>query len=232
MPTSTATSVASAHQCPSCGAHADRRYCAECGQRQHENRHTLRSLAAGALDRAFNLEAGFLHTIYKLSMQPHTVIIGYLSGQTAPYTHPVAYLLIAFAAFAVSAKVLGGFRGGGDVERIAALLLVPCVAAASRVVFLRARFNYAEHLILVMYAFAHATLCYAVVQVVFPLLGRSGAISLAVVVLAACLAYFLWVYAGLFRARVVLSAVGGLAALAGGGLLWVVVILSLLRVLR
>ena len=229
---STETSPATGEQCPSCGAPADRQYCAECGQRQRAGRYTLRSFAVGTLKKAFNLEAGFLHTIRQLSVQPHIVIDGYISGRTAPYTNPLGYLLIAFAVFTVSAKLSGGFRGGGDVERIAALLLVPCVAAAARVLFLRARFNYAEHLILVMYACAHATLCYAVAQMAFPLLGRSGAITLAVVVLAAGLAYFMWVYARIFRARAMVAALGGLAALLGGLALWFVVVTSLLRVLR
>src|SRR5262245_37509595 len=228
----TTPDTATENHCPNCGAVANARYCPECGQQQRSKRHTLRSLAAGALRRTFNLDDGLTHTALQLSVRPETVILGYVSGQTVRYTSPGAYLLIAFALFALSASLFGGFRGGGAAERVAALLLVPCVAAASRLFFARGRFNYAEHLILVMYTLAHVTLGLAVVQIAFPVLNRQSASILTIGALAAGVAYIAWVYAKAFRTRAILAALGGLAALVGGAGLWFVIVLNIVPLLR
>jgi hypothetical protein len=229
---STAADVAAAHVCSNCGAATGGRYCSECGQRRLPERLTLRSLAAGFLGRVFNLEAGLAHTAYQLAVRPEAVIQGYISGITARYTHPAAYLLITFAAFSLSAVLFGGLRGGGGADRIAVLLLVPCVAVASRVLFARARFNYAEHLILVMFTLAQVTLGFAAAQAAFTLLDPVHARSLAGATFGVGIAYVVWVYARMFRDRALLAALGGLLALVGGTVLWFVAVANALQLLR
>jgi hypothetical protein len=144
------------HRCANCGATCNDRYCAACGQRRFTGRHTLRSLAGGVLSRVFNTEEGIGHTIAQLTVRPGTMIREYLSGRTACYTHPAAYLLIAAAVFTLGLQLVAASTGAGDENRIFALMIIPFVAAASRALFWRGRYNYAEHLIAVMYLCASA----------------------------------------------------------------------------
>ena len=192
----------------------------------------MSSLLAGAVGKVFNIETGLVHTVLSLSRRPHDVIRGYWSGATARYTHPAIYLLIGFAIFSVSGKLFGRFTGGGDVERIAALAFIPFVAAASRLFFARSRYNYAEHLILVMYVLGHIALLFAALMIVFPLFERTTTWIIAAIALGGGAIYNAWVYVRVFQRHAVLDAVAGLAALLAGALAWSLILLVFIVIIR
>jgi hypothetical protein len=215
--------------CLSCGADAPGLYCPQCGQLRQHQRHTIKSLAGGALARVFNVESGLTHTAYSLTFHPDAVVRDYVAGATARYTHPAMYLVIAFALFSVSGRWFGGFTGGGDVERVAALAFVPLVAVAARLTFARTRFNYAEHLILAMYAFGHVALAFAVILIVFPLLPTSTARAVAAILFVGGIIYTASVYARVFRRRPIMDALRALAAMLIGALLWGLLLFGFIR---
>src|SRR5690606_6820249 len=223
-------------RCLSCGAARTGPYCAQCGQRELRGRHTLRGMAAAFLGRVLDLDHGLLHTVHQLTVRPGTVVRDYLAGRTVPYTNPVAYLLLCFAAFAITARVFGGATGSED-DRALTALVVPFIAAVSRVLFWRTRLNYAEHLVLVLYLLGHVALILAVLQAVLlpAVRGGPGTVVSGIVVFGAlgiAIAYFGWAFSRIFPARPWLAAAGGLAALAAGAVLWAFVLISLLRELR
>jgi len=223
-------------RCASCGAARTGPYCAQCGQRELRGRHTLRGMAAAFLGRVLDLDHGLLHTVHGLTVRPGTVVRDYLAGRTVPYTNPAAYLLICFAAFAIAARVFGGATGSED-DRALAALVVPFIAAASRLLFWRTRLNYAEHLVLVLYLLGHVALILAVLQAVLSpaLRGDPGTVMSGIVVFGALgigIAYYGWAFSRIFPARPWLAAAGGLAALAGGAALWLYAVIALLRALR
>lgn len=182
--------------------------------------------------RLFNIESGLLHTVHRLSTRPERVVRGYWSGATARYTHPAVYLLISFATFSLAARFFGGFTGGGDVERIAAITFIPLVAGASRLFLYRRPLNYAEHLILVMYATGHAALLFAVLLLVFPLFERSTTWLLSGAALVGGAIYVAWVYMRVFRRHALRDFVSGLAALVTGALIWAVMLVAFIRLIR
>ncbi|HEX7089908.1 MAG TPA: hypothetical protein VF192_07210 [Longimicrobiales bacterium] len=160
----------------------------------------------------------------------------YLAGRTVPYTNPAAYMLLCFAAFAITARVFGG-ASGGENDRVLTALVVPFVAAVSRLLFWRTRLNYAEHLVLVLYLLGHAALILAALQAILSpaLRGDPGMVVSGIVsfgVLGIPIAYFGWAFSRVFPARPWLAAAGGLAALAGGAALWLSAMAALFRVLR
>jgi len=232
-----ATSAAPhAPRCASCGAARTGPYCAQCGQRELRGRHTLRGMAAAFLGRVLDLDRGLLHTAHALTIRPGTVVRDYLAGRTVPYTNPVAYMLICFAAFAIASRVLGGATGSED-DRALTALVVPFIAAVSRLLFWRARLNYAEHLVLVLYLLGHVALILAVLQALLlpALRGDPGTVVSGIVAFGALgipIAYIGWAFSRVFPARPWLAAAGGLAALAGGAVLWLLALIALLRELH
>src|SRR5690606_37029182 len=205
--------------CAACGAPLGGPFCAACGQRVLDGRHTLRRLVGDAFQRLFNVEGGLTHTFLQMTVNPARVVRDYLSGRTVVYTHPVAYLIIAFAIFALAFSWLGGTSSAG-IERLAAGAIPLFLAFASRLVFLRTGLNYAEHLILNMFLFAHGVLFLTLAMVVPSMLPQTARTGVLAGALAVVCAYVVWSYSRIFPQRAVLAAVGGLCALVLGLGLW------------
>lgn len=210
--------VTEAAVCVACDSPRTGPFCAHCGQRVMEGRHTFTGLLKGAIERVFNLEQGISYTVKRLTVDPGGVVKDYLAGRTVVYVHPVAYTIIAFALFALVYRWTGSTGGEGDQVFWAALVFF--LAAASRVVFARARFNYVEHVILNMFLFAHAVLLITGVLVVGTLPPLSVARILALGALMGAAVYFGWAYSRIFAGRPVVNFFGGLLSLVGGIGLW------------
>lgn len=206
------------------------RYCAECGQRFLDGRHSLVTLVGGAVERLASLEHGFVHTLVRLVVDPGVMIADYLAGRTVRYVHPFAYLIVGFGAFALTWGWMGG--SGGEMERWLLGVLVVFLAAVSRLVFRRAGLNYAEHLILNMFLYAQAVLFLTAGMVVIDTLPETAQMTAGIVVLAAACGYLMWAYSRVFAGHRLLSALGGLAVLVAGTTAWAVATLGVVQVMR
>jgi hypothetical protein len=187
--------------------------------------------ATSALRRTVG-EEGALTTVKQLAVRPGRVIRDFLTGRTVGYVHPAAYLLLTSAAFALVSSALGGATVGGEADRLFALLLIPFVAAVLRVLFWRGPYNYAEHLIAVVYLAAQVLLFLALPYFGVFIVPQAFGEWFAVVSLAACVGYFAWGYSQMFEQRPLLAAGGALIALFIGILVWLgftLVIVALLR---
>ena len=94
----------------------------------------LRGVAATFLGRVLDVDHGLLHTVHWLTVRPDRVVRDYLAGRTVPYTNPVAYLLLCFAAFAIAVRVFGGTTASEDYWVLTASpypSLPPCLACCS-----------------------------------------------------------------------------------------------------
>jgi hypothetical protein len=219
--------------CANCGAGLSGPWCASCGQRVLEGRHTLRGFARAGVGHVLDVDRGFLHTAMQLTAAPGRVIREFIAGVTERYTHPVAYLLVAFAAFAVTGRLAGGEAGLADgSNRVITATAVPVIAAAARAVFWRAGLNYAEHLIATMYLLGHVVLALAAVQAVTPLVSLQVSSTLGLVALVGGAGYFCLGYGRLFPRRSWVAAAGGFAALATGLALWTVALVQIVAVFR
>lgn len=217
-------------RCPSCGARRVGPYCAECGQRFLDGRHSLGELVGGVVERLVSLEHGFLHTLGRLVVDPGMVIRDYLGGRTLMYVHPFAYLIVGFGAFALAFGWMGGT--GDAIERWLLGVLVLFFAAVSRVVFWRAGLNYAEHLILNMFLYAQAVLFLTAGIVIVGNLPSVTRKVAGVVVLVAVCGYLMWAYSRVFRERRLLSALGGFVVFVVGTTVWVVATAVIAQLIR
>jgi hypothetical protein len=196
-------------------------------------------MTTDVLARVLNLDSGLVHTAHRLTTDPGQVIRDYLARRTISYTSPAAYLLIGFAAFAITGATsldawwpdrLFGDATAGKGARVFVALLVPFVAAVSSLLFWRAGLNYAEHLILVMYVLGHMALLLSPVHIALPLAGEVEVFGFITLILGA--AYVAWAYSRVFQTRPILAAAGGLMALGTGVLLWAAVLVIVLIALR
>ena len=222
--------------CASCGAARTGPYCARCGQRFLARRHTVGSVLGGGIGRMLDLERGFFPTAVALTHAPGRVVRDYLAGRTLPYSDPFGYLLITFAAFALLSGWLPGvFSGGGGPEnRFFTLLLIPFVAAVSRLLFHREGLKYAEHLAAAMFLCGHVVLLFTLALPFSVLVEPAGPLASAIGFgsLTLAVGYFCWAFSRIFRDRPVLAALGGLLSLVGGLGVGLAAVLVLVRVLQ
>ena len=69
------------HTCSNCGAHLTGPYCAQCGQKDHKERMSLKVILHSTLESLTNVERGFWYTMKLLSHRPGKVAREYLAGK-------------------------------------------------------------------------------------------------------------------------------------------------------
>jgi predicted alpha/beta superfamily hydrolase len=203
---------------------------------QVRSRQTLRGLlVSGFADRFLNFDKGLIHTVVRLTTNPDRVIREYLDGQTASYTHPVGYVLITFAAFALVGRLFGGITGATDSSNGAfTALLIPVVACVSWLVFRRAALRYAEHLIIDLYLFGQIILLWSLLLALSAITGSQSAIGRVIFAIGiiVSVSYFVWAHVRIFPRRKGFTAAGALVALLAGTVLWLGGLIVILRAYR
>jgi hypothetical protein len=186
---------------------------------------------SGAVRRLIGEEGAF-RTARELFSNPGRVIRDYIAGRTKPYVHPAAYLLLTVAVFAIVVRLTSGTTGAGDTDRVLVLLVVPSVAAASRALFWRGRFNYAEHLLAVTYLSAQ---CLVILTVLFAgmlVVPQGAAAMYSIASLVVCVGYFVWAYSTIFEQRRWIAAAAGLLALLTGAVTWLALLSFVVNLIR
>jgi phosphate starvation-inducible membrane PsiE len=159
--------------CPNCGASVGTPFCGRCGQ-PRSTALDLPTLFRGSFARLLDLEGGFLHTFFRLSMDPGIVCRDYVGGRRKPYTHPVSYCFLLVTLYALMINLLGvevSFGGAiefGDTERslyrivhgiLAYLLfftLLP-VAALQRRLFASSGNSMADSYVFALFVIGHSS---------------------------------------------------------------------------
>jgi hypothetical protein len=157
--------------------------------------------------------------LIQLAVNPGGVVRDYLAGRTIMYTHPVAYVIVAFAVFVFAFRWTGGM-GGGGLERVSTGTIPLFLAITSRIVFWRTGLNYAEHLILNMFLFAQVVVILTGALILGSVMPEPARLIVVAGALAVACVYVLWSYSRVFSRRPVLAAVGGLLVLILGMSLW------------
>jgi hypothetical protein len=208
-----AASVSSIARCPTCGTPPAGRYCAECGQLFRTKRLSLGRIAADALSNLTDVERGLPHTVRNLFLQPGAVVRSYVNGATGRITGPAKYLVICAAVGAVAYLQLGWLntapdRAAGGIasfarEHLSVVLIarVPLASLVSWLLFRRAGYNLAEHLVFNSYATAQSLLILAATSPL-PLVGGISMEAYAFVLVGSAFAYYAWAAVDFFRMNV------------------------------
>lgn len=177
--------------CPCCGTVLTGAFCRGCGQRADTRRLVLRDLVARFLGVVTSFEGPLPRTALGLLCRPGVVVGEYLRGRRIVYTNPVQWAVLTSGAAALVSHLLGRsgpvqirLNGnepdwlrrlldqlGSNSGPLFVLVLLPALAVALRLCLRRLQLSFAEHFVLVLYAYGLG----ALLQVVWALLAVVGA---------------------------------------------------------
>ena len=182
-------------------------YCPDCGSKIVRNRLTAKSLTYDFLERYFNLDNTFLNTIWHMIIKPESVCGGYISGLRKKYLNPVSMLAISltlsgFILFLMKKVAWSDIdfskisyvqtsSGGAGTEKIMAstmeygsllfLFYIPILAFASYLFFNKQKYNFAEHIVISVYALTSFSIISAVYAIVVLLINPQFYVNTALI---------------------------------------------------
>jgi hypothetical protein len=157
-------SVQTPSQCRNCNTHLafGQVYCSACGQKLISERLTLHEIARELIHAVFHVDRSAISLVRMLLVRPGAVALDYVQGRRKRYFGPFGLLFVVVAA-ASAAFAFTGFRAVPTsnanivtdfVQSHINLVMfaeVPLLAGLSRLLYARAGFNFAEHLVLAAY---------------------------------------------------------------------------------
>ncbi len=161
-------------------------FCNACGAKVIDRRITMKTLLTEFATAFFSIDSSKpVRTFFHLFSKPEVVIGGYIDGVRKKYIHAFGYFTIAvtlssffffvflkwfpdalnyqssmFSANAEQAKMSADINKSiFEYTSLIFFLTIPFLAAISRLVFLKnKKYNYAEHLIIALYAYSHVSI--------------------------------------------------------------------------
>jgi hypothetical protein len=172
------TSAAPPLSCANCSAAIlpGQNYCPNCGQKSCIPRLTLHEIGGEFTHALVHVDRSALSLVVQLLVRPGVVAQEYVLGKRKRYFGPFGFLAVS-VAFTSAVIAISGFQAvtTNDPNRLADFLqhhvnlmffaAVPLLAAFSRLLGIRNRYNYAEYLVLTSYTAAMHILFFAVVVV-------------------------------------------------------------------
>ena len=186
--------------CKNCDSPVSDAFCSHCGQKVITQRLTIRNLLHQTVEVITNLEKGFWYTTLMLFKNPGQVAREFLSGATIRYFNPFRFLVIwmSITAFinlstnllerAVNAsneffakpgeeglqmtpEMLENANKFMEYMPLVALIFIPFLALMSYWVFKKEGYNFAEHVVAMMYfytAFSILNLAWFLLYFAYP----------------------------------------------------------------
>jgi len=157
--------------CKSCNSILSGEWCHLCGQPVKDTRITIRNAISNFFAVIFNIETGFLNTVFKMTVDPGTVISDFISGKTKPYFGPFRFafttltiLLIVYQFYDYDELMYTNESQIGDElslklqefvlkysNILTPILFIPFMGLASFILNKKSGYNYAENFILMLY---------------------------------------------------------------------------------
>lgn len=239
------TSATSPLPCANCNAAISpgQNYCPNCGQKSRTPRLTVHEIGEEFAHALVHVDRSALSLIVQLLIRPGVVSQEYVSGKRKRYFGPFGFLAVS-VAFTSAVIAISGFQAvsADNPNRLADFLqhhinlmffaAVPLLAAFSRLIGFRERFNYAEYLVLTAYTAGVHILFYPLVVIPIWYVVRSDTLLLARLFYAIPLVgplYFAFAMYQFLPGRRFTSAIKGLLAslLSQGTMLGMVAIIGL-----
>lgn len=202
--------------CKNCGHEFEGNFCPNCGQSAHTKRIDYGYVVNEIPQSIFKLNRGFLYTIKQLSTRPGQSIRGFIEGQRQPYYKPLPFLLITSTIYILVSYLtgantflndltIGWYTEEGTQQKMEEnvkvihwvsknqtyilLLLLPLFSLTSYWAFLKAKYNYFEHLVLNFYIAGQQMLIYSILNSLFYQGYFTQIIPSLVVIVYSCWAY-------------------------------------------
>jgi hypothetical protein len=158
------------NHCLNCGAELHGKYCSNCGQAAAIHKFSISHIFSHDLAHGiFHLDRGFFYTVKEIIRRPGVAIREYIQGKRVNHYNYFAFIILLAAinhllftstSFKVSDIFLA--KEEKDVlelfqhyileyQKLISLGLIPVCALSSFIIFRKAGFNYAEHLVINAY---------------------------------------------------------------------------------
>lgn len=154
--------------CLNCGQIVITNFCENCGQRASTKRFTIHQLISNDfLVAFFSLEKGFFHTLKSLFTRPGHFVREYVEGKRVSYFHFLTFLLLVlgvyifldeFSSIKLSQLITSPDTDTSLLEsyevinkeypRLLILILLPFTSLITYFWFKKAKYNFAEHMII------------------------------------------------------------------------------------
>ena len=208
--------------CKNCNTEYTGVFCPSCGQKLITKRFTVKEGVSNVFGVVFNFDRGLWPTIYGLLVRPGDVLREYIDGITVKYYHPFRFLFLMLTISVLLMEGLGindylqgeyapKISGKPIPEPIEDMLAIinsyshlliassmPILSFASWIFFRKKGFNYAEHLIIMSYAFG-LTVFLGMLMIPIYFIDKESYVWLSSISLLITLAFFTYVYFSLFR---------------------------------
>ncbi|HZF68884.1 MAG TPA: DUF3667 domain-containing protein [Gemmatirosa sp.] len=111
MPLAASPPSAAAPRCANCGAAAERAFCPECGQEQHDLHRSLRGVLGELLDAVAGWDGKIPATFRLLLLHPGALTAEFLGGRRTRYLRPLRVFLLASVTLVLALQAPGGDTG-------------------------------------------------------------------------------------------------------------------------
>lgn len=199
--------------CLNCDTALEGKFCKNCGQKAHTHRITTRHfLLHDLLHGVWHVDKGILYTLKQIFTRPGLAAVDYIQGKRIRF-YNVFYLTLIMLGLNIVAIHLAqkhpriDLEATGDGEQIVnfirtnikiiILSVIPFFALASKILFKRLYFNYAEHVVIAGFALLGSTTIALVINTIALIPGLAtatlGSILFSLLEIC-CLLFPVWVY--------------------------------------
>lgn len=212
----------STQACKNCDTEYQGNFCPSCGQKLIEERFTIREGISNVVGIVFNFDRGLWPTLYGLLVNPGKVLRDYINGVTVKYYNPFrfVFLILTISVILLASLGINEYLQGEYATKISGQPLpepikeimslfnaynhlfmassMPILAFSSWLFFRKKGLNYAEHLIIVSYAFG-VTVFLGLLIIPFFFVSKELYAWLSSVSMLITLIYFTYTYLSLFK---------------------------------
>lgn len=164
--------------CKNCGHNLEGKYCIECGQNAKTTRINFKYIIEEIPNSIFQIDHGFFYTVKELFIRPGHSLREFMEGKRKNHFKPLAFLLLTSTIYVFVNYLLGYNKDFNDLIKISdaegrfnteiidwlfdkqsyvLLFTVPFFSLATYLAFIKAKYNYFEHLVLNIYIVGQQT---------------------------------------------------------------------------
>ena len=171
--------------CKNCDTVFNGNFCPNCSQSASTKRIDAHYLLHDIPHSILHIDKGLPYTFFQLCINPGKTLLAYLSGQRVRFFKPFAYVIILSTLSSLFIKIVSKETHANESSNILSIFahypsilifaLIPIVAFATWIVFIKRQFNYWEHFLMHTYLAAQIN----IILVLMHLISISGLLSSA-----------------------------------------------------
>ena len=229
-------------KCKNCDTKFQGNYCFNCGQKKVIERLNIKEIWNSLISSIINYEAGFLRTLFFLTIKPKKIITDYIIGKRKSYFNPIKllFMVLTIKTF-IEINILNNTTKNtnqkqnelissiteSDYFKLLMIIgLIPILSFLSYLFFKKYKYNFTEHILINTYTLSISSVFVIFSYLISNLFGISFTGSIGVVI---DLIFFSWVYVNVFAMNKLISFLKAIIILIIGYLLFLIPIITFMK---